>query len=59
VVIDASCRTNPVSGTGIIQQVGTSSLEEVFVTFHAACDGKADVKGTLGGKHSQKLVLFH
>jgi hypothetical protein len=59
VVLDPSCRTNPVSGTGIIQEVGTSSLEEVFVTFHAKCDGKADVKGTLGGTHSQKLVLFH
>ncbi len=59
VVLDPSCRTNPVSGTAVIQEVGTSSLEEVLVTFHGACDGKANVKGTLGGTHSQKLVLFH
>jgi hypothetical protein len=59
VLLDPSCRKNPVSGSGIIQQVGTSSLEEVHVAFHAKCDGKADVTGTLGGKHSQKLVLFH
>ena len=58
VVFDPSCRSNPVSGMGVIQQVGTSSLEEVVVTFHSACDGKVDVKGTLGGTQSQKLVLF-
>jgi hypothetical protein len=58
VVLDPSCRLNPISGMGVIQQVGTSTLEEVLVTFHAACDGKADVKGTLGSTHPQKLVLF-
>ena len=59
VVLDASCRNNPISGTGIIQRVGTSSIiQEVYVTFHGACDGKAEVRGTLGGTHSQKLVLF-
>ena len=58
VVIDASCRANPVSGMGVIQEVGTSSLEEVVVTFHSKCDGKVDVKGTLGGTHAQKLMLF-
>jgi hypothetical protein len=59
VLLDPSCRQNPVSGMGTIQQVGTASLQETIVTFHAACDGKVDVKGTLGGTHAQKLVLFH
>jgi hypothetical protein len=59
VVLDPSCRKNPVSGDAIIQQVGTSSIEQDHVHFHAACDGKADVQGTLGGTHAQKLVLFH
>ena len=36
----------------------SSTLEEVVVTFHAKCDGKVDVKGTLGGTHAQKLMLF-
>ena len=58
VVLDPSCRKNPVSGMGLIQAVGSSTLEEVEISFHAACDGKVDVRGTLGGTHSQKLVLF-
>jgi hypothetical protein len=59
VVVDASCRHNPIAGTGIIQRVGTSSIvQEIGITFHSSCDGKADVRGTLGGTHSQKLVLF-
>ena len=58
VVLDPSCRKNPVSGMGVIQDVGTSSLQQTVVTFHAACDGKVDVKGALGGSHAQKLVLF-
>jgi hypothetical protein len=59
VVLDASCRQNPVSGMATIQKVGTTSLQETVVKFHAACDGKVDVQGTLGGTHAQKLVLFH
>ncbi len=59
VVLDPSCRKNPISGMGVIQQVGSSTLEEVVATFHAACDGKVDVRGTLGDTHSQKLTLFH
>lgn len=58
VILDPSCRQNPVAGMGVLQHVGTSALAEDIVTFHAACDGKVDVKGTLGGSHSQKLVLF-
>ena len=59
VLLDPSCRDNPIAGSGIIQQVGSSSLEQVTVHFHSACDGKADVQGTLGGTHAQKLTLFH
>jgi len=59
VVLDPSCRSNPVSGMGVIQNVGTASLQQTIVKFHAACDGKVDVNGTLGGTHAQKLVLFH
>jgi hypothetical protein len=59
VVLDSSCRQNPTAGMGVIQVVGSSSLQETIVTFHSACDGKVDVKGTLGGTHGQKLVLFH
>jgi hypothetical protein len=58
VVLDPSCRKNPVSGMGVIQAVGSSTLQETVVRFHAACDGKVDVQGTLGGTHAQKLVLF-
>jgi len=59
VVLDPSCRANPVSGMAVIQNVGTASLQQTVVKFHAACDGKVDVNGTLGGTHAQKLVLFH
>ena len=43
----------------VIQKVERSTLQETVVKFHAACDGKVDVNGTLGGTHAQKLVLFH
>lgn len=59
VVLDPSCRANPIAGMGLIEQVGSSTLQETAVTFHAACDGKADVKGALGGTHAQTLALFH
>jgi hypothetical protein len=58
VKLDPSCRRNPVAGMGVIQQVGTSMLEEDTITFHSACDGKVDVRGTLGSIHTQPLVLF-
>ena len=58
-VLDPSCRKNPIAGMAVIQAVGSSTLQEDIVNFHAACDGKVDIKGTLGGTHSQKLVLFH
>lgn len=59
VVIDPSCRKNPISGMGVIQQVGSASLGEVVAKFHAKCDGKVDVAGVLGGTHGQTLHLFH
>lgn len=59
VALDPSCRKNPVAGMAVIQAVGSSTLQEDLVTFHPACDGKVDVRGTLGGTHAQKLVLFH
>lgn len=58
VVLDPSCRKNPIAGMAVLQQVTTSSLAQDTLSFHAACDGKVDVGGTLGGRHSQKLVLF-
>jgi len=59
VVLDPSCRKNPIAGMGVIQNVGSSSLGEVVARFHAACDGKVDVAGALGGSHAQTLKLFH
>ena len=61
VVIDSSCRKNPIAGMGVIQQVnGSSLIEQVIVQFTSQCDGTANVKGTLSSSfHSQKLVLFH
>jgi hypothetical protein len=51
-VLDPSCRRNPISGMATVQQVGTSgglgAIQEDYVTFHSACDGNADVVGTLG-----------
>jgi hypothetical protein len=61
-VLDPSCRKNPISGMATIQQVnataGLGAIEVNVVTFHAACDGKADVVGTLGGKSSAPLNFF-
>jgi hypothetical protein len=45
VIVKASCRLNPVSGSGTIQSVTSTSLEQVALTFHATCDGKADASG--------------
>jgi hypothetical protein len=57
-VLDPACRKNPIAGSAIIQQVGSASIQEDSITFHAACDGNADVVGTLGGKSSAPLHLF-
>jgi hypothetical protein len=61
-VLDPSCRRNPVAGMATMQQVGTGgglgSIQENYVSFHTACDGNADVIGTLGGKSTQPLHFF-
>jgi hypothetical protein len=61
-VLDPACRRNPTAGTATIQQVGTGgglgAIQEDVVTFHRACDGNADVVGTLGGKSSVALRFF-
>lgn len=58
VVLDPACRKNPVAGDALVQQAGSSTIEQDHVSFHAACDGKVDVQGTLGGVHAQDLSLF-
>jgi hypothetical protein len=45
VVLDPACRANPVSGSAIIQDVSLTSIKNVQIQFHAACDGKAEVDG--------------
>jgi hypothetical protein len=60
-VLDPSCRRNPIAGSATVQQVGTGgglgAIQEDYVTFHSACDGNADVVGTLG-KTSVALHFF-
>lgn len=45
VMIDPSCAENPVSGTAQVTKVQTIVPSVTNVSFHAACDGKADVNG--------------
>ena len=45
VVIDPSCRKNPIAGTATVQKVSGFSIVNATVRFHQACDGKADVNG--------------
>jgi hypothetical protein len=45
IVVDPSCRKNPISGSATIQKVSTTSIIQSRVSFHSACDGKADVDG--------------
>lgn len=52
-VIDPSCRLNPVAGTAEITQVSTIIPSITKISFHAACDGKAEVDG-----ETQDLVLL-
>lgn len=58
VVLDPSCRKNPVAGNAVIQEVSSTSIEQATVSFHAACDGKVDTAGGFGGTAHQDLVLF-
>ncbi len=49
VVLDPSCRRNPIGGTGDIVTVAPARVETLDVAFHADCDGRAEVDGTLVG----------
>ncbi len=52
-VLDPGCRSNPVSGSATLQKVTSTTVQQSFVKFHAACDGKADV-----GTQSVTLNVF-
>jgi hypothetical protein len=59
VVIDPTmCRLNPISGSGVIQNVSATSIQQTTLKFHSACDGKVDVTGTLGGNNAVPLDFF-
>lgn len=47
IVLDPSCRRNPIAGTGDIVTVAPGRIESLDVTFHPDCDGRAEVDGTL------------
>jgi hypothetical protein len=57
VVLDPGCRSNPISGSGVQQAVGTATISDYTLQFHAACDGKVEVTGPLG-RHTQPLDLY-
>jgi hypothetical protein len=46
VVLDPACTLNPVAGSATIQDVGGLSVSQANITFHSACDGKAQADGT-------------
>jgi hypothetical protein len=45
VVVAGTCGLNPIAGTALIEHVGSgnSSAEVTSLSFHSACDGRADV----------------
>jgi hypothetical protein len=45
VVLDPACTLNPVAGNVVIQDVGGLSVSQANITFHHACDGKAEADG--------------
>jgi hypothetical protein len=47
VKLDPSCTLNPIAGMGVIQEVSTFHIAQDTISFHPACDGKADVDGHL------------
>ena len=60
----ATCKLNPVSGTGFIQNVKASGssvdLGNITLDFHGACDGRASVKFATGkyiGSNGQNVRL--
>jgi len=50
-----ACRLNPVAGTASVQKVSLTDITQDEITFHATCDGKADVRGSTGGTKSVRL----
>lgn len=60
----STCASNPVSGTGFIQNVKASGssidLGNILVHFHSTCDGRADVQLATGkyiGANGQNISL--
>jgi len=45
IVVKPGCRLNPVGGSATIQKVSATSIVQSRISFHEACDGKADVDG--------------
>jgi hypothetical protein len=54
-VLAAGCTQNPTSGSAVIQSAGLTSIENDTVTFHAACDGQAELQTTTGSKETVAL----
>jgi hypothetical protein len=52
--VDPSCHLNPISGSATLQKVSTITIVQDTVTFHAACDGKADISS--GGSVSLNFL---
>lgn len=48
VVMDAQCRKNPIDGSATVSNTGIGSISTTIVSFHSACDGKADVQMSVG-----------
>jgi hypothetical protein len=45
VVLDPSCRQNPIAGTGQDSTLSSTMQTSTSVNFHATCDGQAEVNG--------------
>lgn len=45
VVLDPACTLNPTGGTVTIQDVSGLSIQQATISFHPACDGKAEADG--------------
>lgn len=46
VVLDPSCRSNPISGTAEITEVSGFIPKIIKIQFHSTCDGKAEINGS-------------
>ena len=52
VVLDPSCRLNPIAGTGQLVDVGILSVSVVDIAFHDTCDGEVEI----GSSHSRESL---